>query len=117
MACNRPSSGSSSPPDWFRGLNDLLVKQQVILSDLLGKLGDDARVYYILATCPEVRYEAALRDCFQHCKNCEVLILEITFFDEGRRKIAGPVKAADGTILLSSPPLWDIAYFDVGTED
>jgi hypothetical protein len=94
-----------------RGLNDLLKNQKAILSDLLDKLGGDSRVY-LLAARPEVKYEAALHDCFQHCKNRHEVILEFKFFDEGCWRITGPAKAKNGEILLSSPPLWHIAYWD-----
>jgi hypothetical protein len=57
-------------------LNNLLVNQQAIPSDLLGKLGGNTRVYYHLAACPEVIYKAALCDCFQHCINRQVVIRE-----------------------------------------
>jgi hypothetical protein len=93
------------------GLSVLLGHQEAILSGSLRKLGDDARVFYPLAAHREIRYEAALRDCCQHCKNQEAVILELKIFIDGRWRNTGP-STEDGVILLSDTPLWPIVNGD-----
>ncbi len=97
------------------GLSVLLGQQEAILSGFLRKLGDDARVFYLLAARREVRYEAALRDCFQHCKNQEAVILKLKIFIDGRWRNTGP-STKDGVILLSDTPLWPIVDGDQFTD-
>ncbi len=77
----------------------------------LRKLGDDARVFYLLAARREIRYEAALCDCFQPCKNREAVILELKIFIDGRWWNTGP-STEDGVILLSDTPPWPIVDGD-----
>jgi hypothetical protein len=97
------------------GLSVLLGHQEAILLGSLCNLGNDARVFYPLPTRREIRYEAALHNCCQHCKNREAVILELKIFIDGRWRNTGP-STEDGVILLSDTPLWPIVDGDQFTD-
>jgi hypothetical protein len=92
-------------------LDRLLSIQQTSLSDLNDELGKESTVFFLLASRPEVIYDAALRDCFQLYRNRQEVLLEIRYLDEDGWTTAGP-DTSNGVIILSTPPVWHMAGWE-----
>jgi hypothetical protein len=90
----------------------LLSEQALVLGELRNRLGDDTKVFFILAARPETQWETFLRNCIADCANNKWILLEITFILDGLWQSTGP-DLYNGKIIIPTTPFdgWLITDF------